>query len=45
MFFFNSREILDYLDGSIEDDGFSGFLRLVISVIKYKLFFKFLREG
>lgn len=40
-----SREIFDYQDGNVEDDGFIGFLRFVISVIKYKLFFKFLREG
>ncbi|KAH0521479.1 Ubiquitin carboxyl-terminal hydrolase 34, partial [Microtus ochrogaster] len=40
-----SREILDHLDGHIEDDGLSGLLRLATSVIKHKPPFKFSREG
>ncbi|MEJ1274326.1 ubiquitin specific peptidase 34 [Cricetulus griseus] len=40
-----SREILDHLDGNIEDDGLSGLLRLATSVIKHKPPFKFSREG
>lgn len=40
-----SREILDHQDGSIEDDGLTGLLRLATSVIKHKPPFKFSREG
>ncbi|XP_069090498.1 ubiquitin carboxyl-terminal hydrolase 34 isoform X1 [Pleurodeles waltl] len=40
-----SREIFDPQDGSIEDDGLTGLLRLATSVIKHKPPFKFSREG
>nr|XP_023680681.1 ubiquitin carboxyl-terminal hydrolase 34 isoform X2 [Paramormyrops kingsleyae] len=40
-----SREILDQQDGTIEDDGLTGLLRLAASVIKHKPPFKFSREG
>lgn len=41
----NSREILDQQDGTIEDDGLTGLLRLATSVLKHKPPFKFSREG
>lgn len=40
-----SREILDQQDGTIEDDGLTGLLRLATSVLKHKPPFKFSREG
>ncbi|XP_061685121.1 ubiquitin carboxyl-terminal hydrolase 34 isoform X2 [Syngnathoides biaculeatus] len=40
-----SREMLDQQDGSIEDDGLTGLLRLATSVLKHKPPFKFSREG
>uniref|UniRef100_A0A8C9UXP2 Ubiquitin carboxyl-terminal hydrolase 34 n=1 Tax=Scleropages formosus TaxID=113540 RepID=A0A8C9UXP2_SCLFO len=40
-----SREILDQRDGTIEDDGLTGLLRLATSVVKHKPPFKFSREG
>ncbi|XP_051939696.1 ubiquitin carboxyl-terminal hydrolase 34 isoform X4 [Hippocampus zosterae] len=40
-----SREMLDQRDGSIEDDGLTGLLRLATSVLKHKPPFKFSREG
>lgn len=44
-FFSSSREILDQQDGTIEDDGLTGLLRLATSVLKHKPPFKFSREG
>lgn len=41
----SSREILDQQDGTIEDDGLTGLLRLATSVLKHKPPFKFSREG
>lgn len=43
--FTSSREILDQQDGTIEDDGLTGLLRLATSVLKHKPPFKFSREG
>ncbi|XP_023268188.1 ubiquitin carboxyl-terminal hydrolase 34 [Seriola lalandi dorsalis] len=40
-----SREILDQQDGTIEDDGLTGLLRLATSVLKHKPPYKFSREG
>ncbi|XP_037108825.1 ubiquitin carboxyl-terminal hydrolase 34 isoform X3 [Syngnathus acus] len=40
-----SREMLDQQDGSVEDDGLTGLLRLATSVLKHKPPFKFSREG
>lgn len=40
-----SREILDQQDGTIEDDGLTGLLRLATSILKHKPPFKFSREG
>nr|XP_033794971.1 ubiquitin carboxyl-terminal hydrolase 34 isoform X3 [Geotrypetes seraphini] len=40
-----SREILDYQDGNVEDDGITGLLRLATSVVKHRPPFKFSHEG